>query len=214
MNNAIDIEKYFFNSEKRTCMRRKYNISENTIVLGHVARLTEEKNQKFLIDVFCEFHKICENSILWIIGDGNYREELVRHIKKLDISSSVVLAGEKKEVSDFLQMMDIFLVTSLYEGLCISAIEAQAAGIPTYISSGVPKECILTECCVQLSSDSSPAKWAQFILEDWSKHDKDNSDGFKKNIRRKGYDVRQSAKKLEKLYMNLIIKLNPRENKG
>lgn len=196
INNAIDEKKFAYNPTIRSMIREKYTVAESTKVIGHVARLSPEKNQRFLIDVFYEYHKMNPDSVLWLIGDGSCRTEIEERISELGITRNVVMFGEQKNISEFLQAMDFFLVTSYGEGLCISAIESQAAGLKTLVSTGIPDECGITDLFYRISLEEGAKSWAEFMLEnmDYDRKKQTNS------IRSSGYDLQEAVGILQEIY--------------
>lgn len=193
--NAIEASEYKYNIDERKCIREKYNLEKNTVLIGHVARLSEEKNQLFLIDVFNEYLKINPNSKLWIVGEGPMRETIELKIKKMNLKEKIVLLGERKDVPKLLQAMDVFLVPSFCEGLCISAIESQAAGVPTIVSDGVPEECKITSLFTRISLSKSCFEWASLIKESI----REKEDTFDEIIR-SGYDIHNNVQLLQNKY--------------
>lgn len=199
INNAVEAEKYRFDPAIRNKVRRNNNIHEDCLVVGHVARLAKEKNQPFLVDVFRKIHDQIPQSVLWIVGGGTYKEEIENRIKYNKIENSVFLMGERRDVSELLQGMDVFIVPSIKEGLCISAVESQAAGLPTYVSTGIPDECRITDQIEYLSLDDSAEEWANYIVSDLQK--KQRADCYDRVVA-SGYDIASCANELQEFYMN------------
>lgn len=198
VNNAIDADEFAFNASIRTEIRKNYNIDKDTRIIGHVARLAPEKNQCFLIDVFNEYHKIDPHSILWIVGEGQCREEIENRIKRYNLHNSVTLFGERKDVSELLQAMDAFVVTSYLEGLCISAIESQAAGLPTLTSTGIPEECEITGLIHRIDLEKGSEFWGKKLSDIVSNNIRTS---MKDAIKKAGYDLQYAAKSLQGFYM-------------
>lgn len=198
VNNAIDSSKFAFAPQIRETIRREYGIDNGCFVIGHVARLSEEKNQVFLVDIFNEILKYKSNSKLWIVGEGPARRNIEARIEKLGIADDVKLFGQRPDVSDLLQAMDIFIITSRLEGLCISAIESQAAGLSTFVSTGVPEECKITDDFTRIELSASASDWANIII---NKHDSDRRN-TREEVNKNGYDIHSSAMELEEFYCN------------
>lgn len=181
-------------------LEKNYFLNSDTTVIGHVARLSEEKNQLFLIDIFQEYIKINNNSVLWIIGEGPARSKIENKIKQLKLEKKIILFGERHNIPELLQAMDVFVITSFSEGLCISAIESQAAGLPTIVSSGVPDECNVTMLFGKISLSEPAIIWAETINNLFYKRE----DTFQW-VKEAGYDINDAANKLQKLYLKCVL---------
>jgi glycosyltransferase involved in cell wall biosynthesis len=171
-----------------------------TINLVNVARFNPQKNHLFLLDIFSELLNY-GNYNLFLVGEGDLKNVLLDKIKILNLESNVFFLGVRNDVHDILQAMDIFLFPSLFEGLPVSLIEAQASGIKCVISDGVPEESILINENVDIISLKENAKqWAEKISKINFSDRKDVSE----IIVNKGYDIINNAKKLEQKYFSLI----------
>lgn len=201
IKNAIDVKQYVFNSSKREIIRKNNNLQEFEIY-GFVGRLSSEKNIDFLIEVFYEIHKNKRNTFLWIIGDGNIRVQLEYKIKKLGIVSSVYFWGERKDVPDLLQAMDALIMPSLYEGLSLVAIEAQAASLPVFASDSISKEHRITELIHFISLQLGQKIWAKKIIGYMNyKPDRINRTS---QLEEAGYEINCAAKKYEAFYQEIV----------
>lgn len=143
--NSVDLDKYRFNPELRHMIREKLNISKDTLILGNVGRLHPQKNQSFLIDVFNRFHCEHVDSKLWIIGQGELRSSLEKKVNNLGLDDSVYFFGEVSNINEIYQGMDFFVFPSLYEGMSIALLEAQANGLTCIISLGNPENSVLND---------------------------------------------------------------------
>ena len=130
IHNAVDYEKFKYNEEERNKIRDDLKIANNDIVIGHVGRFTNQKNHAFLIDVFYEMHKVNKHYKLLLIGTGILEENIKAKVEKLKLSEYVIFLGFKNDVYRYMNAMDIFAFPSLFEGLGLVLIEAQANGIP------------------------------------------------------------------------------------
>lgn len=153
--NGVDLKRFAFCEEKRQQMRHELGIAEDTFVLGHIGRITVPKNHQFLVELFAEYHKENSNSRLLLVGDGELFETVQRQCTQLGISGAVIMVGSKTNTEDYYQAMDVFVFPSLWEGLGIVVIEAQANGLTCLVSENVPKEAILTENTKALSLRSN-----------------------------------------------------------
>lgn len=200
LKNGRDIEKYKFDPIERQRMRKKYGMKDE-LVIGHVGGFVEQKNHKFLISVFREVLKSRHDAKLFLVGDGVLRRDIENLVK--DIEGSVVFVGNTDHVSDYLQMMDVMLLPSLFEGLPLVVIEWQINGLPCLISNVVTEECVLGESSRIMSLTQDVAEWAK-LLEKLYTHYVDRNQLSICNIRQareKGFDINVEAKKLEEIYM-------------
>lgn len=197
LNNAINLEKYAFSDENRRKIRSDLGIDQK-LVFGNVARFTYQKNHKLLIDVFAKFYSQNLNSVLLLAGDGELMEETQTYCEQLGIRDAVMFLGVRSDICEMLSAMDIFLLPSRFEGLALIMIEAQANGIPAVCSSFVTGELGLQKnvLFVQESDYENSEAWCSVIQEALNIGRLDDV-SF---LTQAGYDIRQEAKKLEKIY--------------
>lgn len=198
IHNAVEYDKFKFNKEARAKIRKEINIDDDCILFGNVGRFTNQKNHTFLIDIFNEIHNLNKNTKLILIGIGEKEEEIKRKVKDLGIEDNVIFAGFKKNVNEYMSVMDVFLMPSLYEGLPVVGVEAQAAGLPCFMSKDViTDEVKITSGVHFISLEKSTKEWAEEIL---------NSDLERKNtekeLKKAGYFIEDMAKSLAKYYIN------------
>lgn len=197
VNNAVDAKKYMFSSQKRDQMRMQLGIQPDTLVVGHVGRFNPVKNHTFLLDIFAEVIQRKRNAMLLLVGDGNLRVEMEQKAALLGISSNVIFTGVRSDVADLMQAMDCFAFPSLYEGLPVTLIEAQAAGLPCIISDGVPAECAKTELLRHIPLSVGFTQWAEEILKT-QYHTRQNT---LEQITQAGYDIEANAQWLQNFYL-------------
>ena len=197
LNNAIDTDLYVYDKEKSHSMRKKLGI-ENKFVIGNVGRLYYPKNHQFIIEIFNEVQKIEKESVLLLVGEGSLRESIEKRIDELGINHKVILTGIRSDVNDLMQAMDVFLLPSLYEGLPVTMVEAQASGLKCIISDKVPIECKLTNNVEQIKLEENPKNWAKEILK-YKKYERKNT---KEEIVKANFDIKANAKYLQEFYLN------------
>ena len=194
--NAIDTEKYRFSKKTADAYRETLGL-QNKFVLGHVGRFHEAKNHKFLLEIFEKVLERRSDAMLLIVGDGELRKEIELKIQELGIKNQVVLTGSREDVPKLLQAMDVFVFPSRWEGLPMTVVEAQAAGLPCLISDKITTDVDISALVKRLPIDDSD-KWCEAILE---------TDIKKMNvipeIKKAGFDVKDTAKQLTDLYMSL-----------
>lgn len=200
IRNAIDCERYDFNRERRNILRTALEV-DGKIVIGHVGRLTYQKNQFYLLDIFSCFKKKCSNAILLLIGDGPDENELKKYADCLGISESVRFLGVRDDIPDIMQAMDLFLLPSRYEGLPLTEIEAQAAGLPCLVSDQITQESEVTDLVSRLSTDMNPEVWAERMM-------KMIAETVRKSclceIKDGGFDIYTETQRLTDLYMEIL----------
>jgi glycosyltransferase involved in cell wall biosynthesis len=200
INNSIETEKFIFNIENRVSLRKKLNLNDK-FVIGHVGRFHEQKNHAFLLDIFYKVLKKKDNAILLLVGDGELRTLIEDKVRKLGIEDKVIFTGVRSDIPDLLQVMDVFVFPSLYEGLGIVLIEAQTAGLKCFTSDKVvPNEAKVTNLLEYISLKKSPGYWAEAIIN--------ANDGYKrismdKVVKDTGYDVEENVKWLQNFYLSL-----------
>lgn len=196
--NAIDANAFRYNEVVRDKIRTQYQIEEDSLVIGHVGRFNTVKNHRFLIEVFSKILKIEPRARLMLIGQGDTFQDMQEYAKHLDIYKHIIFLGIQPNVNEWMQAMDVFVFPSLYEGLGIVVIEAQAAGLPCIISDKVPMECKKTDLVWQISLKTSKKEWAEKILEARVNERKDTY----QQIVEAGYDIEGNARWLEQYYLD------------
>ena len=197
MQNAIDANAFRYSIEKSKEYREKFDISEEYII-GHVGQFRVEKNHLFLIEVFAEILKIDEKCKLLLIGKGPQMEEVKIKVEELQIADKVIMLGARADIEKLMQMMDVFVLPSIYEGLPVTMIEAQASGLPCVISDRVPLECKIIDEVQQISLEANPSEWARAIL---AYKNYDRKDTYIE-IQKARFDIKENVKWLEEFYCN------------
>lgn len=197
MANAVEVKRYQYKPSVAEKIRNEWNISDELLV-GHVGRFNPQKNHTFLIDIFYEVQKINPSARLLLVGDGDGKKEIQEKARELGIADHIIFAGVRTDVEEQMQAMDVFVFPSLYEGLPVTMVEAQAAGLPCVISDHVPEECIITNHLVTVQKlTDSPKIWAEHILE----RAKSPRISHYDDIKAHGYDIEEAAKWLQNYYI-------------
>ena len=200
IRNAIDLEQYDFSTVKRDEKRRELNIEKRTVI-GHIGRFCTVKNHAFVLDVFTEYLKRDYNAVLLLVGDGPLKSDIEVKADRLGISRNTVFTGNRNDVPDLYNAMDVVLLPSLYEGLPMVGVEAQANGLPVIMSDRVPQEARLCSS-VSFLPIKDPRLWAEAIEEAVRHSRYDTFEEMKKS----GYDIKEEARILEKWYESIIRK--------
>lgn len=196
LNNAIEVESYIYNEELRRKKRKELNIQDNQIVIGHIGRFVKQKNHSFLIDIFNEIHKKNEQMVLVLVGQGPLEQEIKDKVKVLGLEECVKFLGQRDDVNELYQAIDIIAFPSLYEGLGMVLIEAQASGIYCIASTHVPDNAKISNQ-LDFISLNEPEQWINTIL---NKQNQMNRINLIEEVRKCGYDIKIETKKLEKIY--------------
>lgn len=197
INNAIDTTAYTYDTNKRVELRRQLGLADE-LVIGHVGRFNPQKNHPFLMDIFAALLKKESNAVLLLVGGGEGMSQIREKAQKLGIAEHVHFLGVRSDVADLMRAMDVFVLPSLYEGLPVTMVEAQAAGLPCIISDKVPPECILTEGLVDIMTlSASPEAWAEKIL---AKRAIPRTDR-RAEIAAHGFDITTETVKLQEFYL-------------
>lgn len=205
INNAIDSNRFRFNKQIREEKRNELKLAD-FIVIGCVGRFEIQKNQKFSIKIFKEFMKIKPKSKLLFIGSGSMEEEIKEIVREdADLTENIEFLGNRHDMPELFQAMDVFLFPSLFEGLGIAGVEAQAAGTPVVCTDTLPKEINVTPLIYRTSLKESEKVWSKEIekaLENKMIHS-DMSEYIKKSK----YDIKDIAKFLQEFYINKTDKV-------
>ncbi len=198
ITNGIDLDKYLYNEAVRESLR-KDNGWEDNLVIGHVGRFNKQKNHVFLLEIFAELLKLRENAILLLIGEGELVDSVKEKAADLGIEKNVIFYGRTSEVYNLMQAMDVFVLPSLYEGLPVAGVEAQASGLPFFMSDVITRELQMTENCVYLKLGNAK-KWAIAINRNIDRMPRVNT---RKQLEEKGYNINQTVNILKDIYMEL-----------
>lgn len=194
--NAVDVGKFRFNPEKRSEMRAEFGISDK-LVIGCVGRFRTEKNQIFLVDVLSEALKIEPSAVLLFAGDGPLEDEVKKKAAEMSLADKCVFLGMRSDIPDVMQAMDVLAMPSLFEGLPVTGIEAQASGLHVVASTGVPDEMDAIHLIDFLDLEKGTKEWAELLL---IRAKEKREDTFEK-IKAAGYDIHTTAPWLQEFYL-------------
>lgn len=198
INNGIDSDYYSFDCDTRKRIRQDI-FSDKDIVIGHIGRFTPIKNQKFIVDIVLSAVKRGISMKAILIGDGELKKYVEEYSKLKGISDLIFFVGVTNKVRDYLMGFDCLVMPSLYEGLPVSAIEAQAAGLPCFFSDSITKDLTITDNTYFLSLNYSTDYWVDSIINCLSVFNrKDENISIKNN----GYDINKIVENIEYIYNN------------
>lgn len=205
INNAIELQKFQFSSQKRLELRHSIGLEEEFVV-GQIGRFTSQKNQLFSIDVFRALLQYLPNAKLVFLGTGETLEDCKKKVHDYGINRSVLFLGLRQDVADWYSAFDTLLFPSLYEGLGMVAIEAQASGLPVLASDQVPQEAfVIKELISTAPLNESPQHWAQLLAQESRTRDYNRSMFSTAKLVQAGYDIQASATSLQKWYKDISV---------
>lgn len=207
--NAIPAKAYRFCEETREDIRTKLHIPDHQLIVGNVARFSPQKNHSFLLDIF-EKISLKTDAVLLLVGDGELRQNIEAKVHALQLDGKVRFVGKSSHVEQLLQAFDVFAMPSLYEGLPLTLIEAQASGLPCIISDRVPLECKITDLVAQVSLESSAEDWSETILTAAKLPRRQTLP----EIQSAGYDIELEARKLTDYYRRCVQAATVSESLG
>jgi len=198
--NGIDIEQFRFNPDVREKVRRELGL-ENKLVIGNVGRLCYQKNQEFLLGVFKEFQAEMPDSVLLLVGEGKLKADLQQKAEQLGVADKIIFYGVTDKVEELLWAMDVLVMPSRFEGLPVTVVEAQAAGLPCVLASAITSECGLLAKTVFLSLESNIKLWCKAIcglaIGDVERQNAADV------VKTAGFDVADVSREIENVYLGL-----------
>lgn len=199
VNNAIDLSRFAFDSEARARTRAGLGLAFNQLAVGHVGRFMPQKNHRFLIEAFAELVRLRPNSVLLLAGAGEDEAAARGWVAELGVVDKVRFLGQRDDVGKLYQAFDAFVLPSLYEGLPLVSVEAQAAGLPCFLSDRITREVDVTGAVRFLPIDDVSA-WVDALAD---VKPGTRVDVFGKDF--EGYDIDRAADKLDSRYLELAM---------
>lgn len=200
MRNAIDSSLFTYNKVKSEKAKSEFGWG-NKFVIGHVGRFCPQKNHSYLIDVFNAFHRENPNSILALVGGtGELESDIRGKVNSLNLADSVLFMGVCSDMPKLYLAFDLFLFPSFYEGLPVSLVEAQAAGLPCVLSSSISMQTKMTPYYYPISLDAPMSEWVNAIKNNIGFERRDTSEYIKKA----GFDITENAEWLTNYYLNRL----------
>ena len=201
INNGIESDRFAYDPAVREAVRAELMLGDG-LTLAHVGRFMPQKNHEFLIDIFATVHDRDPRAKLLLVGAGDLEAQIRRKVSQLGLDDAVQFLGVRSDVGRVLQAADVFLLPSLYEGLGMAAVEAQAAGLPCVVSDEVPRLCDMSGRVTFLSLGDSPAQWAEQVVQVSGLPRVSQTD----QIAAAGFDIRTTADWLRDFYLNEVSK--------
>lgn len=197
MHNAIDPERFLFSPEKREKTRAELGITDN-FVIGHIGRFNLQKNHTRLVEIFAALLKRRPDAVLLLIGEGELEQQTRDKVQQLGIADQVRFLGVRADIPELCMAMDVFVMPSLFEGLPVVGVEAQAAGLPCIFSTDVTDEVVVLPESGRIPLKASDDEWAKKIL---SCGEVDRTAALR-SVQDAGYDINVETAKITEMYLN------------
>lgn len=194
--NGIDCERFAFDAKARKEKRKELGLTQEDICVGHVGRLTALKNHAFLLRVFCLLKRRNPSVKLLLVGDGELRGAIEDQVRTLALSDSVIMTGSRSDLRELYSAMDVFAFPSLFEGLGMALVEAQANGLPSVSSNGIPSEAFVCESA-HAESCMNEEVWASSLERALALG---RDEGQLQSVKNAGFDIREVAQFLCDFY--------------
>ena len=190
--NGIDLQRYRNVAVTKAEMLETFGLPQDAFVIGHIGRFEEQKNHRLLLEIIAHILQTHKNVYLLSVGAGSLEQEIHERAEQLGISDHVLFLGERNDIPELLKTMDVFLLPSLYEGLPIVAVEAQAANVKMVLSTEVSHDTVLSENVIFVALDAPLAEWETAIMGGPS--------GNTPKPELEAFDMVKTAHALEKIY--------------
>lgn len=198
LRNAIYPEKYSFSGVGRKKIREKHHIQDNEILIGNIGRLSAQKNQKWLIKMFDKLVDGHQNVKLMIIGSGPLESKIKEQISKRRLEKRIIMVKNTSEIKSYLSAFDLFMMPSIFEGLPLVGVEAQANGLYSIFSDKITKEIVFERG--QLLPLSNAKKWIESVTNIKLNYGREIGMEIIKNEQ---YDIREQSETLKKYYLEM-----------
>lgn len=196
LNNAIDFNKYKYNEKERNILRGEFKVAENEILLGNIGRFVPQKNHQFLIEIFENCYQKNHKYKLLLIGTGKLKAKIKQEVINKNLENNIIFLEKRDDINKILSALDIFLMPSLFEGLPVAGLEAQAANLPCLFSDTITDESKILPSTKYLSIKDSTV-WEQEIYNTKiANREQVNNKYFEQS----GFDINKEAIKLDAYY--------------
>ena len=197
--NYIEYENFINNNDKSN-FREELRIKNDDIVICHIGRFITAKNHEFLIDMAKEMIQKNNKVKLVLVGDGDLKNTIENKVKSIGIEKNVYFTGIRKDIPSILSSVDLFILPSIYEGLGLVLLEAQASKVPCLVSEAIQPEVDLGIGLVKkLNLSCGASKWADEANKIISENKNNNIDIIKV-VQEKKYDLNSILNNLLSVY--------------
>lgn len=198
MTNAVSTEKFTFSFDMRQNKRKELGV-EDKFVIGIVGRLSSQKNYPFLFKVYKEILEVRNDVVLVVVGRGIEEDEIKREAIQMGINNDILFLGVRSDVPELLNAFDLFVLPSLYEGLPVVLIEAQANGLKQIVSDKITKEMDITDLIEFISIENSEKQWVKAIEK--CEINVSARKSYGKKVAEAGYDIKVESIKMQQFYL-------------
>lgn len=199
--NGIEASRFACNEAVRHNLLGKFQIDQK-IVIGHVGRFEEQKNHKFIVEIFEEVLKRDRRFVLLLIGDGELKDKIIELILEKKLRNNIIILPFQDNIQDYYSMMDIFLLPSLFEGFPIVGVEAQAAGVQCYFSDNITEEIGITDLAHFVSAKKSASEWARDIFQTFRSLGIDERKAYADIVGR-SFGINKTVEALQQIYIEM-----------
>ena len=197
--NGIDVASYACDERVHVEAKADYGLAGRPVVC-HTGRLIPAKNHEFLLEVFARVVQSFPNAVLLLAGRGDLEEQIRARVNELGLKKAVFFLGVVDDVPRLLRAADVFVFPSINEGLALSVVEAQASGLPTIASTGVPELAVVSDRVCRMPLSSGVEAWATECVDklrfSLSSERSDACD----QVREHGFDVADTSVRLAAFY--------------
>jgi glycosyltransferase involved in cell wall biosynthesis len=202
IRNGIDVKRFSYDVDVRKQYRKALGLASEETVIGHVGRFTSEKNHSFILEVFAQYRELNNQAKLMLIGKGPLMEAMKQKVEQMDLQENVLFMGERSDVAEQMQTMDVFLMPSLFEGLPFVLVEAQAAGLPCLIADTINKDIVITDAVHYMSLSDTTSAWAEKLDDIVNNSVRVKNDAL---LDSSGYSIDKTIDYIQKLYQSAAI---------
>lgn len=202
LKNGIDLSLYAFDRDVRRAVRGELGIADDVPVFGHVGRLTEVKNHAFLLESFALVKESFPAAMLLLMGRGELEEVIREDAASRGLGESVRFLGVREDVPRLLMALDAFVFPSRKEGLAIAVVEAQASGLPSVVSKGVPGEAIVSDLVSHIDLAEGAQRWADEMVRQYARGKDIDRARAVEAVRASGFDIAAGARWLQEFYLS------------
>ena len=206
--NGIDTKRFIYSEDKRKKFRAEFRL-RNELVIGNIGRFQMQKNHRFMLQIMAEVIKRDSTAKLLLVGEGPLKEDIKNEVIKKNLHNNIIFLGERRDMDAFFSALDVFILPSLYEGLPIASIEAQASGVKTLLSERITKEANVSGSAIYLPISGKDAEkvWAEAICNQLNPINRINEN---KKVFDAGFDVHVCYKKMIDIYGEDPVDVNNR----